>query len=130
MVYDVSNRKTFDAVNIWMRMIQEQADSSVALILVGNKCDLPADQRQVSDDEGQALAEKFGIPFQATSAKNNTGVDAAFLNVATKVMEMPRSPRGAVALNPAEDSPTGSWRGGGGGSGGLIRRRGRGGRCC
>ena len=122
MVYDVGNRKTFDAVNVWMRMIQEQADSSVALILVGNKCDLPLDQRQVSDEEGRALADKFGIPFHLTSAKNNTGVDVAFLNVATKVMERPRSPRGSELDQSVIGSDSGSD---------VTRsRRRRGGRCC
>ena len=95
MVYDVGNRKSFDAVNFWMQKIQQQADSSVALILVGNKCDMREEQRQVSDDEGRALAEKFGIPFHLTSAKTNTGVDDAFLDIATRVMEIPRSPRGS-----------------------------------
>ena len=95
MVYDVGNRKSFDAVNFWMQKIQQQADSSVALILVGNKCDLREELRQVSDDEGRALAEKFGIPFHLTSAKTNTGVDDAFLDIATRVMEIPRSPRGS-----------------------------------
>ena len=76
MVYDVGNRKSFDAVNFWMQKIQQQADSSVALILVGNKCDLREELRQVSDDEGRALAEKFGIPFHLTSAKTNQCVSA------------------------------------------------------
>lgn len=86
MVYDVGSRKTFESVDIWMRMIQEQADSSVALILVGNKCDLSESEREVSDDEGRALATKFGIPFHSTSAKGNTGVDEAFLDIVTRVM--------------------------------------------
>ena len=44
------------------------------MILVGNKCDLE-DERQVSFEEGRALADKYGIPFIETSAKTGQNVE-------------------------------------------------------
>ena len=45
--------------------------------LVGNKVDL-VDERQVSEAEGQALADKYKIPFIETSAKTAYNITEAF----------------------------------------------------
>jgi GTPase SAR1 family protein len=47
------------------------------VVLVGNKKDL-ADERQVSEQEGKEVAERFGVPHIETSAKTNEGVNEAF----------------------------------------------------
>ena len=41
--------------------------SNPILLLIGNKNDLP--DRQVTFEEGQALADKYGMLFMETSAK-------------------------------------------------------------
>lgn len=46
----------------------------VPLILVGSKADLESD-REVSKEDGKALADKFGCPFFETSAKTRVNVD-------------------------------------------------------
>lgn len=78
LVYDVSNQETFDSVQHWMGEIQSLAEKHVAIVLVGNKCDLPAERRAVSTDDGKRLAERFNVPFFETSAKTGVNVDAAF----------------------------------------------------
>ena len=91
MVYDVSDRKSFGSVNTWMNMIQQQTETEqVAIILVGNKCDIDHD---VTPEEGKRLAEKYDIPFHLTSAKTNQGVDEAFLSIAQRVLAKPLHPR-------------------------------------
>jgi|LauGreDrversion4_2_1035121.scaffolds.fasta_scaffold2079044_1 hypothetical protein len=40
----------------------------MVLMLVGNKCDIPLSERQVSKEEAIALSEKFKIPYVETSA--------------------------------------------------------------
>ena len=47
------------------------------MILVGNKIDLE-DCRQVTTEQGKALANKLNIPFIETSAKTNTNVGECF----------------------------------------------------
>jgi hypothetical protein len=44
----------------------------------GNKCDHGATQREVSFEEGQRLAEDYGVPFIETSAKTGKNVALAF----------------------------------------------------
>ncbi|URD83352.1 40S ribosomal protein [Musa troglodytarum] len=53
------------------------SDTTVARMLVGNKCDLET-LREVSVEEGKALAEAEGLFFIETSALDSTNVKAAF----------------------------------------------------
>merc|ERR1712196_103156 len=68
LCYDVTDRKSFDNVNVWMEQIAEHADDNVCKILIGNKMD-KEDDRQVTQAEGENMAKKYGIPFFETSAK-------------------------------------------------------------
>ncbi len=45
------------------------------------------EKRAVSLQEGEALAKEFNIPFYECSAKQDIGVDKAFLTLATNVKE-------------------------------------------
>jgi len=54
-------------------------------VLIGNKCDMQ--DRSVSLEEGQALAEEYEIQFFETSAKQDFRVEDAFLAIATDVKD-------------------------------------------
>lgn len=86
LVYDVTDRRSFESIRNWVSQIQQHADVHVNKILVGNKCDM-TDEKVVSTEEGQALAKEFGIPFAEVSAKANTMVDESFKNLSTAVKE-------------------------------------------
>jgi Ras-related protein Rab-8A len=58
---------------------------NVNKILIGNKCDVSADQRVISVEEGQALAKEYNIHFFETSAKSDINVEKAFITIATDV---------------------------------------------
>ena len=49
----------------------------VIIVLIGNKCDLE-EERQVTIDEGQELADAYGLLFFETSAKNDVNIKLAF----------------------------------------------------
>ena len=85
LVYDVTDRKTFIAIQSWMNQIDIHADVHVNKFLVGNKCDVEEDQRAVSYDEGKALAKEYNICFYETSAKQNINVDESFTAIASDV---------------------------------------------
>lgn len=53
------------------------SDTTVATMLVGNKCDL-GNIRAVSVEDGKNLAEKEGLFFMETSALDSTNVNTAF----------------------------------------------------
>jgi Ras-related protein Rab-8A len=86
LVYDVTDRRSFESIRNWVSQIQMHADVHVNKILVGNKCDMH-DDKVISTEEGQKLADEFGIPFWECSAKKNVHVDDAFLGIAASVKD-------------------------------------------
>jgi Ras-related protein Rab-1A len=85
-VYDVTDHKSFDNITKWLKEIDTFAGPTVQKLLVGNKCDL-VNERNVSVEEGKALAEGLKVPFVETSAKNSTNVEQAFLMMAKDIKD-------------------------------------------
>ena len=79
IVYDITNRESFNNVNVWLEECKSQTSKTTFIVLVGNKSDLE-DERQVTKEEGQELAEKLGIPFFEASAKTGDNVREIFYN--------------------------------------------------
>jgi Ras-related protein Rab-8A len=84
LVYDVTDRGSFNSIRNWVGQIQQHADVHVNKILIGNKCDMD-DHRVVSVEEGKQLAKEYGIQFYETSAKNDIEVETGFTTVAREV---------------------------------------------
>lgn len=87
LVYDVGDQNSFNNVVNWMRQIDEHAAENVNRVLIGNKCDVDASQRQVTHEMGKSLADEYGIRFFETSAKNNINVEEAFMCMAKDIVE-------------------------------------------
>lgn len=77
IVYDVTNRQSFDNLRKWVADVERLATPQVCKLVVGNKADLE-DNRQVRRDEGQAFADNLGVPFIETSAKTAFNVREMF----------------------------------------------------
>jgi hypothetical protein len=84
LVYDVTNRKSFEAIDNWIAQIQQHAGGQIDKILVGNKSDM-VEKRVVTYEEGAAMARKYDIPFYETSAKKGENVKKSFVEIATIV---------------------------------------------
>ena len=59
VVFDITNRKSFDSINFWVKELIERAVDYVQLIIVGNKRD-KVSMRAVTQQEGNELARKYG----------------------------------------------------------------------
>ena len=92
LVYDITDRRTFNSVRSWMAQITDHADQQVNKVFVGNKSDNQS-ARQVSTQEGQALAAEYDVRFIEASAKADVNVTEAFQAIAQQVID--RIPRGA-----------------------------------
>ena len=76
LVYDVSNRKTFEeCTDYYAKEIKERCKKNVKVILLGNKTDL---KRNVSSEEGAKCALKNKYMFMETSCIKNKNVADAF----------------------------------------------------
>ena len=64
-----------------MADIDKFAKQGVLRILVGNKCDLEH-QRAVNKECANEIAEKYGIKYIETSAKETVNIEQLFINTA------------------------------------------------
>jgi len=102
MVYDVTNYESFEHVEEWLNEVNRHASESTLKLLVGNKADLQEDKKVPSED-AKNFADKLGISFLETSAKNATNVEAAFLTMAKQLIQAkeasgPSKPTGGSGL--------------------------------
>jgi Ras-related protein Rab-2A len=83
LVYDVSDRTSFEALRKWLEDIKDMANSP-QIILVGNKSDL---KRAITTDEGKRFADLNSMLFIETCAREDSGVDDAFIIVTKRLLE-------------------------------------------
>jgi small GTP-binding protein len=77
LVFDVTDRVSFEKVTEWMKQILSyNTKDRVGIILLGNKID--AENRLVSFEEGNNLANEFNITYFETSALTNFNLEEAF----------------------------------------------------
>ena len=77
VVYDITNRSSFESSKVWIDDCKSYMSKKVIIVLIGNKCDLE-EERQVTIDEGQELADAYGLLFFETSAKTDVNIKLAF----------------------------------------------------
>ncbi|XP_024408984.1 ras-related protein Rab-26 isoform X3 [Desmodus rotundus] len=86
LLYDVTNKASFDNIQAWLAEIREYAQHGVVLMLLGNKVD-SAQERVVKREDGEKLAKEYGLPFMETSAKMGLNVDLAFIAIAKELKQ-------------------------------------------
>ena len=75
IVYDVSNRSSFDNVPNWISFVKNIEKTTI--VLCGNKIDL---EREVEKNDGEELAKKEGLTFFECSAKTNENIKNMFFS--------------------------------------------------
>ncbi|RMJ23189.1 rheb small monomeric GTPase [Aspergillus sp. HF37] len=79
IVYSVASRQSFETVRVIQdKILNHLGADQIPLVVVGNKSDLKADQRQVSLDEGRQLEEELHCAFTEASARLDYNVEKAF----------------------------------------------------
>ena len=76
LVYDITNKESFQNVVTWHENIKQQRGEDIILGLIGNKLDLEG--RQVSTKEGFEKASQIGAMFQECSAKTGENIKEFF----------------------------------------------------
>ncbi|XP_019865261.1 ras-related protein Rab-37 isoform X1 [Aethina tumida] len=84
LLYDVTNKTSYDNIRAWLGEIREYAQDDVVIMLLGNKADCGSD-RAVRREEGERLAKEYNVTFMETSAKSGQNVELAFLAIAREL---------------------------------------------
>ncbi|KAK7142812.1 hypothetical protein R3I94_012231 [Phoxinus phoxinus] len=89
LMFDVSQRQTFDRVGSWHQEVLDYVKPNpMFFLLVGHKCDL-AVGRQVRKSEGEALAKKLNmVAYLEVSTKENINVSEAFETLARGIYNL------------------------------------------
>ncbi|KAF1743043.1 hypothetical protein MXB_298 [Myxobolus squamalis] len=80
VVYDITNKSSFDGVDMWVNDVKLNRREDAVIILVGNKSDL-TEKRTVSIEEAKEKADKMGLLFIEASAKTSLNVKALFTKI-------------------------------------------------
>ena len=89
LMYAVNKKKTFRAIKEWLNNIKEGIDiKKVGLLIVGNKIDLPLEEREVDEEMVNSLRENEDIEIIEGSAKNNINVNECFIKLIEKMLEL------------------------------------------
>ena len=77
LLFDLTNKKTFDNIKKWIKEIKENSDRKIKKIIVGNKCD-KKDSIKVTSNDIMNLIEPKKLKYIEASALDGTNVDKAF----------------------------------------------------
>lgn len=77
VVYDISNKNSFNNVNSWVNFVNNIENSNI--VIVGNKIDLE-NKREVTYEEGKKYCEENNFDFFEVSAKNDINLNNMLFN--------------------------------------------------
>ena len=87
LIYDVTDRRTFESIRNWVSIIREVAAEKVTIYLVANKIDMK-ENRKVEREEGEKLAKELGLPFMEVSAKDGINIDEIFEDLVERIYKI------------------------------------------
>ncbi len=81
IVYDITNRKSFESLQLWIDFVNNIENSNI--VIIGNKIDLE-DKREVPTEEGKKFSDEKNYEFFEVSAKDDKNLsDMLFNSVAS-----------------------------------------------
>ena len=84
VVFDVTNKQSFVNIENWIKCAKEEITKKIPIFLVGNKCDL-VERRVIQKEDGENMAEQFGVKFYETSCENGSNVEKCFTDLALEI---------------------------------------------
>jgi Ras-related protein Rab-6A len=100
--------KSFQATMTWAQDSRIERGSDLALVLVGNKCDLDSD-RKVSTEEAEEMARKIDANYIEVSAKSGNNIKTLFRKVVDALPQFfPPTRKGSIQLQQSMPQSVGS----------------------
>jgi Ras-related protein Rab-1A len=101
VVYDVTNKDSFDNVKQWLSEIDRYASDNVVRVIAGNRIDDVA-MRRVPPDEAKDFADSLNVAHFEVSAKTAENIEFMFQQMARAVVEKIRA--GSMRKPPPPDA--------------------------
>lgn len=86
LVYDITDRTSFESIPEWVEMLHENADPNCLIYIVGNKLDLD-EKRQITYRDALDFCTKNNYQITEVSAKTGENISELFLELANLVGE-------------------------------------------
>ena len=86
LIYDVTNIKSYENIKKWINEIKEEISENITIVLIGNKID-NENQRKISKEQGEKLANDYNVTFFETSAKTGQGINESVFYLVQKIVE-------------------------------------------
>ena len=74
LMYSVIESFSFDKIQDWINSIKESSREGITIFLISNKNDYPEKQKEVTSEEGKALAKQLSLPFYEITSKDYSQV--------------------------------------------------------
>ena len=89
LMYDISNLNTFNHIKLWISNIKDAIDiNKIGLVVVGNKCDLPDDEKKVDEKSKKEFEEENDMKIIDASAKTDFNVNESFIALIDKMIKL------------------------------------------
>ena len=86
LVFDVTDRMSYENLHTWVNSIHEHADEKIIKYLIANKIDL-TEERKVTKEEGQKMANQYKMKYYETSARTNINVADSIEGLAQEIYQ-------------------------------------------
>ncbi|KAF9774122.1 Ras GTPase ras2 [Fusarium sp. DS 682] len=94
LVYSITSRQSFEEITAYRQQILRQKGKDYfPMVLVGNDCSQEP-EREVTREEGEALAKSFECKFFEADAKSRINVDEAFFDLVRVIRQYHREMAG------------------------------------
>lgn len=85
LTYDITDKDSFAKVRVWLRELHQVVGENIAIVVVGNKCDLER-ERKVKKEEAESWCAEQGAQHFLASAKLDLNVSNAFNGLVNKIV--------------------------------------------
>lgn len=86
LMYSVIERFSFDKIQDWINSIKESSREGITIFLISNKNDYPEKQKEVTSEEGKALAKQLSLPFYEITSKDYSQVAKVIHDIVKEVV--------------------------------------------
>jgi small GTP-binding protein len=106
LVFDLTQKPSFDQLNVWINDLNTLCAPNAVTILVGNKSDL-ADDRAVTESEVQETSKRYGLDYLETSAKTGDNIAETFARLGQAVLRQVKAGKVAPLKTEGSVEPVG-----------------------